>query len=129
MRLVAQVLGAYLVPTSVIEHHTRTLRAGDYQILRGSIQEAHLMVLQGLDEAGLHTRAARVAPGSPADGKTLADLDLRRRVGLAVIAVQRGGHTEGSPGGDFRLRGGDRLVLIGPPMRFADGAEVFRAPG
>jgi hypothetical protein len=29
------------------------VRAHDYEIMRGGIQEAHLMVLQGLDEEGL----------------------------------------------------------------------------
>ena len=128
VRLVAHVLGAYLVAPAVIEGHVRALRAGDYRILRGSIQEAHLMVLQGLDAEGLHTRAVRVAPGSPVDGRTLAALDLRRAHGLSVLAVQRAGHTAASPSGDVRLEGGDRLVLIGRPERFAEAAGLFRAP-
>ncbi len=35
------------------------------------------MVLQGLDEEGLHTRAVAVREGAPAAGKTLAELELR----------------------------------------------------
>ena len=52
--------------------------------MRGSIQEAHLMVLQGLDEEGLHTRAVAVREGAYAIGKTLQDLALRREHEMTV---------------------------------------------
>ncbi|HYE59536.1 MAG TPA: TrkA C-terminal domain-containing protein, partial [Rhodothermales bacterium] len=128
MRLVSHVLGAYLIPHPIIEDHIRSLRAGDYRILRGSIQEAHLMVLQALDDEGLHTRAVLVAPGSPADGQTLAEIDLRRRYDLHVLLVRRkDGHSLHGPSGDVTLLGGDRLVLVGPPPKFAEVAPLFRA--
>jgi monovalent cation:H+ antiporter-2, CPA2 family len=127
MRLVSHVLGAYLVPHPVIEDHIRALRGADYRILRGSIQEAHLMVLQALDDEGLHTRAVLVAPDSPADGQTLAELQLRRRFDLHVLLVRRAdGHSLHGPGGDIPLQGGDRLVLVGPPPKFAEVAPLFR---
>ena len=66
VRLFSHVLGAYLVPKDEIERQVSAVRQDDYGVLRGSIQEAHLMVLQGLDEEGLHTRAVAVRPGAPA---------------------------------------------------------------
>jgi len=104
------------------------IRSGDYRIFRGSIQEAHLMVLQGLDEEGLHTRAVVVREGAPVAGKTLAELNLRQRYGLTVLAVRRGNRTIGSPAGDFRIEPGDRLVLIGLADQFARCADLFRPP-
>jgi CPA2 family monovalent cation:H+ antiporter-2 len=95
--------------------------------MRGSIQEAHLMVLQGLDEDGMHTRAVAVREGAPAAGRTLEELALRREHGLTVIAVRRQGRTISSPAGDFRVDVGDRLVLIGTAERFAECASLFRA--
>ncbi|MEM9998501.1 MAG: TrkA C-terminal domain-containing protein, partial [Bacteroidota bacterium] len=128
VRVFSHVLGAYLVPPAEIERYVRDLRQEDYRILRGSIQEAHLMVLQGLDEEGLHTRAVALRDGAPAAGQTLATLDLRRRHELTVIAVRRGVRTLANPAGDFTVESGDRLVLIGSAERFAAAADLFRAP-
>ncbi len=126
VRLFTHVLGAYMIPQEEIEREVSLVRAGDYRVLRGSIQEAHLMVLQGLDEAGLHTRAVAVRAGAPAAGKTLAELGLRRHYGLTVLAIRRDAHTLGNPAGDFTLQPGDRLVLIGLAERFAASADLFR---
>ncbi|CAM3205378.1 monovalent cation:proton antiporter family protein [Rhodothermus bifroesti] len=128
VRIFTQVLQAYFVPPEEINRQIATIRAGDYRIFRGSIQEAHLMVLQGLDEEGLHTRAVVVRESAPVAGKTLAELNLRQRYGLTVLAVRRGERTIGSPSGDFRIEPGDRLVLIGLADQFARCAELFRPP-
>ena len=126
VRIFRHVLEAYLVPDEEIERQTETIRAGDYRIFRGSIQEAHLMVLQGLDAEGLHTRAVVVRPGAPAAGQTLAELALRQRYRITVLTIRRGRQTFGNPQGDFRLEVGDRLVLIGSADDFIASADLFR---
>ena len=128
VRLFTHVLGAYLVPPDEIERKAALVRADDYGVLRGSIHEAHLMVLQGLDEEGLHTRAVAVRPGAPAAGRTLAELALRQTHGITVMAVRRGRQTLGSPAGDFRVEPGDRLVMVAEAEQFAASADLFRAP-
>ena len=128
VRLFAHVLGAYLIPKDEIERQASLVRQDDYGVLRGSIQEAHLMVLQGLDEEGLHTRAVAVREGAPAAGKTLAELGLRQRHGLTVMAVRRGRETVGSPAGEFRVEPGDRLVMVAEASQFAASADLFRTP-
>ncbi len=126
VRLFSNVLNAYMIPDEEIEEHIRELRKEDYQIMRGSIQEAHLMVLQGLDEEGLHTRAVVVREGSYAAGKTLADLKLRNKYEITVLTVNRGQKNVGNPAGGFTLQPGDRLVMVGLATRFADAADIFR---
>lgn len=126
IRIFTHVLAAYLVPPEEIQRRADTIRAGDYRIFRSSIQEAHLMVLQGLDAEGLHTRAVVVRPTAPAADHTLAELGLRQRCRLTVLAVRRRGQTVGNPQGSFRLEAGDRLVLIGSADDFAACADLFR---
>jgi CPA2 family monovalent cation:H+ antiporter-2 len=128
VRIFSHVLGAYMVPPEVVSRQIQAIRADDYGIFRGSIQEAHLMVLQGLDEEGLHTRAVAVRAGAPAAGKTLAELSLRNKFGITVLAVRRDGRTIGNPAGDFVVEPKDRLVLIGMADRFAACAGLFREP-
>ena len=115
-----------MVPRDEIEAQMRALRADDYGIFRGSIQEAHLMVLRGLDEEGLHTRVVAVHADAPAAGRTLEDLRLRRDYGLTVLAVRRDGHSMANPDGSFRVQPNDRLVLVGSAERFVDCAPLFR---
>ena len=126
VRIFSHVLGAYMISPNEVERQIQLIRAHDYGILRGSIQEAHLMVLQGLDEEGMHTRAVAVHEGTQAAGRTLEELALRRRHGLTVLAVRRAGKTIASPAGDFQVQAGDRLVLIGTAERFAACADLFR---
>jgi len=130
VRIFSHVLGAYMIPPEEVERQVQIIRSEDYGIMRGSIQEAHLMVLQGLDEEGMHTRAVAVREGAPAADKTLAELALRRRRGLTVLVVRRHGKTIASPAGDFQVQAGDRLVMVGSAERFAACAALFRAePG
>lgn len=126
VRIFSHVLGAYMIPREEVERQIQIIRAQDYGIMRGSIQEAHLMVLQGLDEDGMHTRAVAVREGTRADGKTLEELALRRDHALTVLAVRRDGHTISSPAGDFRVCAGDRLVMVGTADKFAHCADLFR---
>lgn len=70
-----------------------------------------------------------VAHGSPACGKTLADLDLRARTGATVIAIHRGDGDEVLPNGREVLHEGDVLVLAGTAEALADGREALGVMG
>lgn len=52
-------------------------------------------------------------PGSPAVGRTLGDLDVRRASGATVLAVIREGSPVASPPDDFRLAAGDQVLALG----------------
>lgn len=47
------------------------------------------------------------------NGKTIIELNLRKKYGINVIAVGRQGHTEISPGGTFTILNGDVLMVLG----------------
>jgi monovalent cation:H+ antiporter-2, CPA2 family len=126
VRIFSHVLGAYMISPEEVDRQIQIIREQDYGIMRGSIQEAHLMVLQGLDEDGMHTRVVAVRSGAHADGKTLEQLALRRRYGITVLALRRSGKTIASPAGNFTVMDGDRLVLVGTADHFAESASIFR---
>jgi Kef-type K+ transport system membrane component KefB/Trk K+ transport system NAD-binding subunit len=60
-------------------------------------------------------REVRLAPGSAWGGRTLAQIAVRDRYGVSVLAVSRSGRSYFSPGPDFQLFPGDRLFLSGEP--------------
>jgi len=46
-------------------------------------------------------------------GKSLREIDLRKRTGASLLAVVREGASFPNPAPDFRLEAGDDLVLMG----------------
>lgn len=67
----------------------------------------------------LRCEEAEVTVGSALIGKTLADLDLHNRVGLAIIAVRRGpkGQFVYNPAASTRVGAGDALIVCGEPPK------------
>ncbi|MGH2750333.1 MAG: cation:proton antiporter regulatory subunit [Actinomycetota bacterium] len=55
---------------------------------------------------------------SPATGKSLAELEVRKRTGMSVISIIRTGATIKAPDPNEVLRSGDRLVVVGPQRHF-----------
>jgi len=115
------VLQNYHVPRNVVRAQSRVLRGEGYRTLRApalgrGVSESVLGAL----EAGT-TDVFRVEPASPAAGRTLRELDLRRETGATVLAVVRGERPISNPAPDTALDAGDDLVLVG------SHAEIDRA--
>lgn len=55
----------------------------------------------------------KVASASPAAGKTLRELDVRRQTGASVLAIQRGDQTLPNPAASTIIEGGDLLIIMG----------------
>jgi CPA2 family monovalent cation:H+ antiporter-2 len=113
IEIFTRVLETYHVPRNVVRAQIRVLRGEDYRMLRAPAAGGRVSaaVLDAL--AAGTTEVARVEPGSPAAGRTLAELDLRRATGALLIAVVRGEESRTNPPADFRFEVGDDLVLVG----------------
>ena len=55
----------------------------------------------------------RVPLQSRVSGKTLGELNLRKRLGVSAIAIVRGEKTVPNPSADFRLEDDDLLIVLG----------------
>ncbi|HXG52091.1 MAG TPA: cation:proton antiporter [candidate division Zixibacteria bacterium] len=128
VEIFARVLQEYHVPRNVISLQVDLIRKEHYGTLRG-------LRLQGrrLDElsdflAGTTTDIVSILEGSPAAGRSLGELDLRKRTGALVIAVVRDGKPCEGVGPDFVLAVGDRLVLSGPHQALDDAVRALNPP-
>jgi CPA2 family monovalent cation:H+ antiporter-2 len=98
-----------------LEAHVRAGAQVVVEVLRrqGTSEELSLEevapLLPGLGEV----TAVRLEEGSPAAGKTLAELDLRARSGASVIAITRAEGEVIAPTGREALKAGDVLALAG----------------
>jgi di/tricarboxylate transporter len=78
---------------------------------------------EALVREALRIVEALLMPQSSLVGRTLRELDFRRRFGVAVIAIYRRGHTLATRIAGLPLRAGDVLLLQGSPDRFVDLAD------
>jgi di/tricarboxylate transporter len=128
---------ANLMPTpyDVIEE-------GDMLLIAGREDRVSQLVPQGLKIGrgsdgrgaiqgfGGNGRAGRVslvevvvAPHSQVEGRTLTDLNFRKKYGLTAVALWREGRSYRTDVGKFPLRFGDALLMVGQPDRI----KVLRA--
>jgi di/tricarboxylate transporter len=77
----------------------------------------------GVNGRGVALIEAVIAPHSQVEGRTLKDLNFRKKYGLTAIALWREGRSYRTDVGNFPLRFGDALLMVGPP----DRAKVLRA--
>ena len=71
---------------------------------------------------------AVLMPQSSLVGRSIKELDFRRRFGVSVLAIHRRGHALAARIGGVPLRAGDVVLLQGRPERFralADNADLW----
>jgi di/tricarboxylate transporter len=64
-----------------------------------------------------------IPPRSEAIGKSLTDLNYRRKYGLTAVALWRGGRSYRTDVGKMRLQEGDALLMVGPGERMRQFAR------
>jgi len=88
-------------------------------------EEIHPVLSAAVEESEEVVIKLTVAPGCPADGKTLGELQLETETGMFVLAVNRGGRWTYRPRDTYTLRGEDSLLVTGAPEGLEPIAELF----
>jgi len=113
IEIFTRVLREYHLPRNVIAAQVAILRREGYGILRGlTLPRATFGQLEEILAAGT-TDNYLVLPESPSAGKSLLELDLRKKSGATVLSIVRDGTPMVNPAPETRLEGGDILVLVG----------------
>lgn len=132
IEILVRLLGHLGVPRHVVRLQEELIRGERYRPLRGpGIAEDLLAETRRLIAGGILERA-RVMEGSEACGRTLAELNLRRRTGASVLSIVRNDRPLPNPDGPTRLEAGDLLVLFGSHAaidRAFDLLEPREGPG
>jgi len=110
----SRVLARMLVPREEIKRLIDEVRGEWRRMARSLSREATSPPVHQVELPGYATRTLRLAPDSPLAGQSIAQSRLRQGHGITVLAVSREGTTTANPPGDFVLRAGDVLFVIGP---------------
>jgi uncharacterized protein with PhoU and TrkA domain len=88
-------------------------------------EEVHPVLSAAVSESDEVVLKLTVSEGSPADGKTLGDLQLETETGMFALAVNRGGRWTYRPRDTYTLRGSDSVLATGAPEGLEPLAEIF----
>jgi TrkA domain protein len=94
------------VPLTVEEANALAELLGTARIVE-RLTELHRQV------EGLVSAQIPIAAGSPYDGRTLGDAQIRTRTGASIVAVVRDGNVVASPRPDFGFQARDIVVVVG----------------
>lgn len=125
IELFSRVLNKYMVPESEIEIMNAQLRADHYQMLRTPELRRMTVCELALDFSDVEIKSLRVSEKSEAIGKTLRDLDLRKKYGVTVLAISRNHRLIYDLGAETEINPDDILLLISPPEQLEGIKEIF----
>jgi len=127
VEIFARVLKDYRIPGNIIQNQIDLVRGEGYAMFRNpSLSGERLARLTSILETSVMDTYL-VEKGCGAEGKTLEELDIRRRTGgAAVLAVIRKSKAHTNPGGDFRIDAGDMLVILGSHAELNGAMKILR---
>ncbi|HJH28377.1 MAG TPA: potassium transporter KefB [Methanosarcinaceae archaeon] len=128
VEIFVRVLKKYLIPKDIIETFMAEVRADGYEMFRNLSRESSDFCDLKLNLSDLDVSTIRVEKGSQVSGKTLAQVELRKKYGVTMIASCRDGESSSNPDANIRLCPGDMLVLLGTPEKIAEVTGLFVAP-
>ncbi|HWS52549.1 MAG TPA: cation:proton antiporter [Pyrinomonadaceae bacterium] len=127
IEIFSRVLREYGIARHHIHRQVSELRGEGYQMLRSP--SLSLGEVRDIADAlgGAATDTLVVEHDSAAAGRTIGELELRKRTGVTVVAVVRDEGTEINPGPGFRIEPDDVLVLLGLPEQIDRAVESLNA--
>lgn len=126
VEIFARVLKDYRIPGNIIQNQIDIVRQEGYAMLRHpSMSSSQMQKLTEVLEASVMDTFFVDAACSVA-GRTLRDLDLRKKSGAMIIAVVRGGKARTNPPADWMIEPADILVVLGS---HAELNEAFKLLG
>ncbi|MFC1888721.1 cation:proton antiporter [Thermodesulfobacteriota bacterium] len=124
VEIFTRVLRKYLVPRDEIEKLIVKVRAEGYEMFRSLSQESASLFDLKPQFPDFEISTLRVGERSRFVGKSLAQIELRKRYGVTVLAIRRSSEILSNPHGDMQFCTNDVLFVLGPPDRIIDVADL-----
>jgi len=129
VEIFARVLSKYLVPENEIDRFVARIRTDAYNVLRSRGADSRSMSDLKLHLRDLDISIFEVEKHSAAADHTLSELEMRKRYGANLLALERENEIITDLHGGTLLRNGDRLYVLGTHEGLAAVNELFRGRG
>jgi CPA2 family monovalent cation:H+ antiporter-2 len=130
MVIVSMAVIAVIVFFQGFKRQSRRMEARFLENLNQKQQSApiHPEMAGRLLSRNIHLEEIEVSPVSPRIGKTLGELDFRRRLGLNIVSIIRGNRKINIPSAGERLYPYDKLIIAGSDdniRRFINEVQAY----
>lgn len=126
IEIFSRVLHRYNFPRNVIMDMIDKIRSGSYTALRGmELPKRHLFEkCEWLPD--IEIEGFRVSENLHLVGKSIAELQVRKKTGVTIIAVRRGLEVFTNPEPDFTFRAGDIILFTGERKNMMKALDYFK---
>jgi len=125
VEIFTRVLAKYLIPREQIEGLVAEARSDGYEMFRSFYKKSLSLSDLKLHLPDVKISALTVAEGSALTGKSIAEVDLRKRFGVTVLAIRRDSQILSNPDGDTQLLSQDVIIVLGLPDKITDLMEFI----
>ena len=126
VEIFSRVLQQYHFPANMIMEMVDRVRSGSYTALRKLELPRGNLFEQCEWLPGMEVDGYRVAEDSFLGGKTIAELQVRKKTGATIIAVRRGAEVFANPEPHFILKAGDIIIFTGNRESMHMASAYFR---
>jgi CPA2 family monovalent cation:H+ antiporter-2 len=128
VEIFTRVLAKYLIPRDEIERLVAEIRSDGYEMFRSLSKESSYFSDLNLQLPHVEISTLRVVERSPLVGKGLAEIELRKKYGVTVLAIRRNSQILSNPNVNMPFCSNDVLFVLGPPDRVAEVAGLSQNP-
>ncbi|MCJ7616064.1 MAG: cation:proton antiporter [Desulfobacterales bacterium] len=128
VEIFTRVLTKYLIPRDEIEKLVAEIRADGYEMFRSLSKTSSSFSDLKLQLPDVEVSALRVAERSPLVGKSLAEIEMRKKYGVTVLAIRRNSQILSNPNVNIPFCANDVLFVLGPPDKVAKAAVLTHSP-
>ena len=125
VEIFTRVLAKYLIPKDEIEKLVAEVRSDSYEMFRSLSKETVSFCDLDLQLPDVEISTLRIAEMSPLVGKSLAEIELRKKYGVTVLAVRRNSQILSNPDVDMLFYANDVLFVLGAPEKVAEVASFL----
>ena len=128
VEIFTRVLAKYLIPRDEIEALVAEIRSDGYEMFRSLFKESSSFADLNLQLPDVEISTLRVVERSSFVGNSLAEIELRKKYGVTVLAIRRNSQILSNPNVNMPFCANDVLFVIGPPDRVAEVAGLSQNP-
>jgi len=128
VEIFTRVLAKYFIPRDEIERLVAEVRSDGYEMFRSLSKESSSFSDLKLHLPDVEISTLRVAERSPLVGKSLAEIELRKKYGVTVLAIRRDIQILSNPNVNMPFCANDMLFVLGPPDKVAEVASLTHNP-
>ena len=125
VEIFTRVLKKYLIPKDEIENFVAEVRADGYDMFRTIAKKSASFSDLKVHLPEIEISTFRIGEKSIIAGNSLAQIELRKKHGVTLLAIRRNGETLFMPHGDTPIQANDVIVVVGKRNKLTEVSKLF----